>query len=682
MRCFPRPVCAAFAAAIAVPSVASTGSLRRCGPEGGPLVLDGWELSPEVPHLDTTVELRARGHASAVHGVDVRDLRVEAEVRYCRRLNDCISLYTYVTSFCNVTRSAKNCDRLEHGQKFVAEASWHIPLGVIRGTYGLQLKVTDGSGGSVACYDMDGVLLQARLTINKVRDYRDAFVSFLVASSSSRALGVLFPRFSGGLLPQISGFLFMGIVVGPYCTNLISHLYIFLIGDVINRFSLSFIAGAAGAEIFLPELRELLAPMGLQVVAISVMTVASCSLGLFMLVHFGAVTAPAIALQSTLAAKASVTLLAAALMVTGSPASAIAIISELGCGELQAGKMVLGVTVLIDVAVLILFALCTKLCRVTIEGGVLGPSALLGVTMELAGSALLGLVVAQLLRLVLPTGGVVGVNDSVETKDHEPPTSKPIQKVIIACRGGILLGILYATFYVAEDIVEWTGGRVRLEPLLACTTASCICGHDPARRTHLLESLSIWTPAILLPFFTLAGASLALPSLSLVFPAAVALVVLRMVGILSGSLMANACATRIWPGLRLSAAEFKFSWLTLLAQAGVTLGLVLEIQKSFPGWGQDLGTLVIGVVVLNQLLGPVLCRVGLGAIIAAEMASTRDSQDVAASAGRKANDERELLSTSIEDTAVIGSNEGPSRPFKAQMKRTASVLSTYDALDT
>merc|ERR1719240_2132656 len=92
-------------------------------------------------------------------------------------------------------------------------------------------------------------------------DYRDAIIAFLVAGSSSKAIGRLFPEFSGGVLPQISGFLCMGIVVGPYCTNLISKQHIFLLGSYINRFSLAFIAGAAGAEIFLPELRELLAPM-------------------------------------------------------------------------------------------------------------------------------------------------------------------------------------------------------------------------------------------------------------------------------------------------------------------------------------------------------------------------------------------------------------------------------------
>jgi len=63
----------------------------------------------------------------------------------------------------------------------------------------------------------------------------------------------------------------------------------------------------------------------------------------------------------------------------------------------------------------------------------------------------------------------------------------------------------------------------------------------------------------------------------------------------------------------------KYTWLTLLAQAGVTLGLVMEVQHSFSApWTQPFATLIISVVVLNQLLGPVCCRLGLQTILEAE----------------------------------------------------------------
>jgi NhaP-type Na+/H+ or K+/H+ antiporter len=55
-------------------------------------------------------------------------------------------------------------------------------------------------------------------------------------------------------LPLITGFLAVGIIAGPYVANLITkdavHNLIF-----INDISLAFIAFAAGAELYLKELR-------------------------------------------------------------------------------------------------------------------------------------------------------------------------------------------------------------------------------------------------------------------------------------------------------------------------------------------------------------------------------------------------------------------------------------------
>jgi len=139
-------------------------------------------------------------------------------------------------------------------------------------------------------------------------------------------------------------------------------------------------------------------------------------------------------------------------------------------------------------------------------------------------------------------------------------------------------------------------------------------------RPRLLEALSLWTPIVLLPFFTLAGASLELPMLRQVLPAALTLGVLRMAANAAGSVTAGLLTRKALPWARLSVASVRFTWCTLLAQAGVTLGLVLEIQHDFPDWSRPFATLIIGVVVINQLQGPVLCRLGLQQMVWAEAA--------------------------------------------------------------
>jgi len=52
-------------------------------------------------------------------------------------------------------------------------------------------------------------------------------------------------------------------------------------------------------------------------------------------------------------------------------------------------------------------------------------------------------------------------------------------------------------------------------------------------------------------------------------------------------------------------------WMTLISQAGFSLGLAGEIAHIFPGWGPQLQSVIISCVVVNQLAGPILCKQAL-----------------------------------------------------------------------
>eukprot|EP00929_Paragymnodinium_shiwhaense_P007994 TRINITY_DN111915_c0_g1_i1.p1 TRINITY_DN111915_c0_g1~~TRINITY_DN111915_c0_g1_i1.p1 ORF type:complete len:690 (+),score=94.23 TRINITY_DN111915_c0_g1_i1:91-2160(+) len=650
-------LCLTVSSLFSIADCAQQGSLTSCGRADSPVVVDSIGLDPAVPKTGADFTLEIRGHVeSGIEHLDVKKLHMVGSLFYCRRVADCMEVFKLERALCttDIDGTKDICNgSAKPGKEFRLQQSWQIPLLVFRGSYHMNLKIVDPAHHetAISCYTLSGVEVLASRLINKWRDMGAAIIAFLVASSSSRQLGGLFPKFSGGILPQISGFLCMGIVVGPYMTNLVSKQHIFLLGSYINRLSLAFIAGAAGAEIFLPELRELLATMALQVVIISFSTLVLVCAGLLVLTSFGVVTVSSLDDQPTGFARFAVALLTATLMVARSPASAIAVIHELGVGETKVAKTVLGVTVLSDVSVLILFAVCSKVVHVATEGGSFGPGALVGVSTELLASCLLGLVAGQILRFVLPADGGKAPGEVADDK----------QTFLIALRGASLLAVLYTTFVVAEELDDWTAGRVKLEPLLACTVASCVCGHDELRRERLCESLSLWTPPMLLPFFTLAGASLDLPGLCTVFPAAVALVILRMLGIAVGSSSALLLERKIWPQLNTSPEAVKFMWTGLLAQAGVTLGLVLEVQASFPSWGPRFGTLIIGVVVLNQLLGPVMCRVGVDMVAKAELGG--------AAYGKLKNESEGAGSLEVVPTAV--DEEGPQREISAEGPRSA-----------
>jgi len=48
-----------------------------------------------------------------------------------------------------------------------------------------------------------------------------------------------------------------------------------------------------------------------------------------------------------------------------------------------------------------------------------------------------------------------------------------------------------------------------------------------------------------------------------------------------------------------------------LGRTGVSIGLAKEVAASFPDWGDSLCSLLVSVIVLNQLVGPPLFKLAL-----------------------------------------------------------------------
>lgn len=53
-------------------------------------------------------------------------------------------------------------------------------------------------------------------------------------------------------------------------------------------------------------------------------------------------------------------------------------------------------------------------------------------------------------------------------------------------------------------------------------------------------------------------------------------------------------------------------WLSLITQAGVSLGLAGEINFQFHDtWGPACATSIVAVIMLNQIAGPILCKLSI-----------------------------------------------------------------------
>ena len=84
----------------------------------------------------------------------------------------------------------------------------------------------------------------------------------------------------------------------------------------------------------------------------------------------------------------------------------------------------------------------------------------------------------------------------------------------------------------------------------------------------------------------------------------VALALLRAIGVFGGARY----------GARRAGADARIEHYVpfcMLPQAGIALALASSIRTSFKPWGDAVGTILLGVVVVNQVIPPVLFRSAL-----------------------------------------------------------------------
>lgn len=452
---------------------------------------------------------------------------------------------------------------------------------------------------------------------------------FCIASCGAWQLGMWFPTFK---MPMITGcarlalpaasppppliappaprrYLVIGVLVGPYCAEIVTSDAVSNLAEHINAFALAFIAFAAGAEIYFPDLRHLLRHI---LIITSVVFTATVVLVVGSVTAVGSVV-PFMQTHGP-SARAAIGLLFASVMMACSPASVLAIAKELGArGSFT--KTVIGVRCVVCTALRFRHAAYVaahdaRACRASRQVTVMGDVFVLGafiVALALSNAltspdgfdarSLMFMLGAALADLVL--GYALGKLLQFYLW---------IPRIRSQVRGALILPTGFAVFrfsaWLAEASEHHWKATFSLEPLLICIIASCLAGHSSSNRRKFANILHKAAPFIFLPFFTMTGASLQLRMVLRTYHVALGLFAVRVLAIAFGSF----CACRY---LRLPANHSSAMWMTLLSQAGVALGLANEVADRFKTWGADFATVVISVVVLNQLAGPVMCRLGM-----------------------------------------------------------------------
>lgn len=368
------------------------------------------------------------------------------------------------------------------------------------------------------------------------------------------AAGFLITRITKRLgLPNVTGYILGGVMIGPWCLNLVPLQYIERM-DFVTDLALAFIAFGVGRYFKLSALKANGKSMVILTLAESLtagvlITLAMLALGLSL----------------------SFSLLLGAIGCATAPASTIMTIRQYKAkGPFI--DAILQVVALDDAVALIAFSVCAAFVQAEAGGGTVSKSQI---------------VIPVLLNLgVLAAGTASGIALSKmiherRSKDHS---------LVLACITIMgLAGVCTA---------------MNISPLLACM-ASGTAYINTSGNKHLFKQLNQFTPPLLVLFFVLSGMRLVLPSLVEAGLIGIIYFLVRIGGKYAGA-AAGSAAIHASPQIR------RYLGLALIPQAGVSIGLAALGQRMLPAKsGLMLSTIILSSGLLYEMVGPACSKLAI-----------------------------------------------------------------------
>lgn len=194
----------------------------------------------------------------------------------------------------------------------------------------------------------------------------------------------------------------------------------------------------------------------------------------------------------------------------------------------------------------------------------------------------------------------------------------PCIEIIGGLAYGVLLGIimvLAVKYYTGRGnrlaitimmimLCVGVSDMVGFSSLLACMMMSMVFVNLSPFRTKIYEPLDRITPPIYMMFFIISGASLDVTIIKSVGVVGAVYVIGRVAGKVMGAYL----------GAKLSKAPkavSKYLGFTLVPQEGVAIGLATSAAASLPEYGRRIQTVVLCGVVIYELFGPIITKTAL-----------------------------------------------------------------------
>lgn len=357
-------------------------------------------------------------------------------------------------------------------------------------------------------------------------------------------------------LPNVTGYLVMGLLIGPYGFGLLSKELVAGFG-IVSEMALGFIAFSIGVEFKLKYLKK----VGKAPVIIAV---------------FEALTAVLLVDLTLLLLGYDLTLA----LCVGAIASATAAASTLMVVKQYKAngpvtRTLLPVVAIDDAVALMAFGVSIAIAKtVSADGGGSLLKTLLDPVVEILGGllfgALLGFILTQLVKWYTGRGN----------------------RLALTC------GIIFFCIGASE---MWG-----FSSLLACMMMSAVFVNMSSVADKIFEPIERMTPPIYMMFFIISGASLDITIIPKIGWIGIIYIVFRVLGKMLGSYIgASICHA--------SAVVKKYLGLTLVPQEGVAIGLVTVAMNSVPQYGDTIQTVILCGIVVYELTGPLITKLALKA---------------------------------------------------------------------
>ena len=352
-------------------------------------------------------------------------------------------------------------------------------------------------------------------------------------------------------LPNVTGYLIGGLLIGPSVLNLVPSNAIDVLG-FISSVALGFIAFSIGTEFKASYFKR----VGMTPIVIAIFeSMVAVALVIITLIAFGFDPAFSFVLGAIAAATA--------------PAATIMVIRQYHAKG-PVTETLLSVVALDDAVALIGFGVAVAIAQMISNPGSGNMMAqMIDPLIEIGGSLLSGAVLGFVLLFPVRM-----------FKDEDNRQA-----------------LIYAFIFIALFVAKQFG----FSDLLTCMAMGAIFSNLSNDSDKVMRIADKITPPIFMAFFVLSGANLklsVLPSIGLV---GVIYVVMRVVGKLAGA----------WFGAKVMKASVpvqKYLGWALLPQAGVAIGLTVVAQSVVPHYAETIRAVVLCATLIYELIGPSISK--------------------------------------------------------------------------